>query len=57
MIINNKMSIVGSLNTTPLGLMAHVLSLKIVSQKRKKKKTQKVDLPKSAVKLPPIFLS
>ena len=56
MIINIKMSIVGSLYTTPLGLMAHVLSLQIVSQKRKKK-TQKVGLPKSAVKLSPIFLS
>ena len=54
MIINIKMSIVGSLDTTPLGFMAHVLSLQIVSQKRKK--TQKVGLPKSTVKLPPIFL-
>ena len=41
MIINIKMSIVGSLDTTPLGLMAHVLSLQIVSQKRKEKQNSK----------------
>ena len=39
MIINIKMSIVGSLDTTPLGLMAPVLALQISKKKKKLKKS------------------